>query len=155
MDLAKFNAMVRKWADQQPKKYRKSARAFGFPCDMETHSFSGTEKWIARHARSVGIDISESTIQRHLKDFEAYGVITVERRRDKDKNQSSIYHVHFDRFIGTGDTERDAFLTELAMPDRPALPPEAYQGHNVTTCPCEPCADYRKRFREWREAHSR
>jgi len=120
-DLTKFNRMVRKWADQQPKMYRKTALAFGYRCDTKTHSFSGTEKWIAKKSRErCGEGISERTVQRHLKVFEKHGVITVERRRNDGQNMSSVYTVHFDRFIAGDDSA--AFFASLASlePREPA-----------------------------------
>jgi DNA-binding transcriptional ArsR family regulator len=151
-ELAKFDVMVRQWADSQPEKYRKSALAFGYPCNTETHSFSGTEEWIAKHARKNRIDISERTIQRHLKVFERSGVITVERRREGNKNVSSLYHVHFDKTIPPGDPERDTCPISPVIPDRPAMPMECY-GHDILKCQCQHCQGYVKAYREWAEAH--
>lgn len=138
-DLAKFNQQVRKWADGQPRKYRKTALAFGYRCDTETHSFSGTEKWISQQSRKrSGEGVSERTIQRHLKAFEKHGVIEVERRRNGDKNMSSVYTVHFDRFITDDDSA--AFLASLTSlgPNEPArnTPTTDLDGN----CNCIGCA---------------
>lgn len=106
-ELDAFNAMVRRWADRQPARYRLSALAFGYRCDRKTHSFSQTLEWISKQSRKrKGEGISESTLQRHLRVFEASGVITVERRRINDKNASSVYHVDFDKLIEAEDMSR-------------------------------------------------
>jgi hypothetical protein len=105
--IATFNAMVRKWASRQPTKYRRTALAFGYRCDRQTHSFGGTLQWISKQSRKrPGEGVSESTLGRHLKDFEANGVITVERRRSGSRNESSVYHVDFDKVIEVGDMGR-------------------------------------------------
>ena len=107
--------MVRKWADKQPAKYRKTALAFGYRCDRESHSFDGTLAWISKKSRErKGEGVSRPTLERHLPVFEKHGVITVERRRNGGQNMSSVYHVHFDRFIGTEDNEFLASLASLA-----------------------------------------
>jgi DNA-binding transcriptional ArsR family regulator len=111
--LEAFNAMVRKWADKQPKMYRKTALAFGYRCDMKSHSVDGTLAWISKKSRErKGEGVSRATLERHLPVFEKHGVITAERRRNGDKNMSSVYHVHFDRFIGAA--EDNEFLASLA-----------------------------------------
>ena len=104
MELREFNKMVRDWADKQPAQYRKTALAFGYRCDIETHSFDGTQEWIAKKSRErKGEDVSVSTIKRHLKTFKEQGVITEEKRRgDGAKNKSSIYTVDFGRFVEVG-----------------------------------------------------
>src|SRR5260370_29754543 len=99
-ELASFNAMVRKWADKQPAKYRLTALAFGYPCNRKTHSFDQTLDWISKRSRKRdGEGVSRSTLVRHLPAFVASGVIEVERRRDNDKNMSSVYHVDFSKAI--------------------------------------------------------
>lgn len=98
--LSDFNEQVREWADRQPPKYRKSARAFGYRCNVNSHSFSGTIAWISRLSRRYGYGVSERTLKSHLKDYEASGVIKVERRRNLDKNMSSVYYVNLDAVIG-------------------------------------------------------
>jgi DNA-binding transcriptional ArsR family regulator len=108
--LASFNAMVRKWADKQPPMYRKTALAFGYRCDVNSHSFDQTLEWVAKQSRKrKGEGVSESTLKRHLKVFEASGVITVERRRNGDKNMSSAYRVDFAKVI----VDHDAWLGSL------------------------------------------
>ena len=106
-ELASFNALVRQWADRQPAGYKLSALAFGYRCDRLTHSFDGTLKWISEQSRKrKGEGVSRATLARHLKVFEADGVITVERRRNLDKNMSSVYHVDFDKVIEAEDMGR-------------------------------------------------
>src|SRR5712664_1438886 len=113
-DLTKFDRMVREWAGRQPKKCRKTALAFGYRCNTKTHSFDQTLRWISQQSRKrSGEGVSERTLKRHLPVFEKHGVITVERRRDGDKNMSSVYHVHFDRFIGSEDGGYERFLASL------------------------------------------
>jgi DNA-binding transcriptional ArsR family regulator len=113
-DLASFNRMVRKWADKQPKMYRKTALAFGYRCDTNTHSFDGTLAWISKKSRErKGEGVSRPTLERHLKVFEKHGVITVERRRNGSQNMSSFYHVNFDKLIGSDDGY-DEYLASLA-----------------------------------------
>jgi DNA-binding transcriptional ArsR family regulator len=148
--------MVRKWADQQPAKYRNTALAFGYRCDRKSHSFSGTLAWISRKSRErKGEGVSRPTLVRHLPVFEKYGVITVERRRDGDKNMSSVYHVYFDRFIGSEDPAYDGYLTSLAameQPEKPSYPLSGYSGHSVLTCQCDDCRGY---VQAYRGVHSR
>ena len=120
-DLDKFNKMVRHWAEQMPAKYRKTALAFGYRCDKKTHSFDGTLRWISQQSRKrSGEGVSRATLERHLKVFEKHGVIEIERRRNGDKNMSSVYTVHFDRFIADDDSA--AFFASLATlePKEPA-----------------------------------
>lgn len=101
-DLTSFNAMIRKWADEQPVRYRLTALAFGYRCDRKTHSFDGTLRWISKKSRErAGEGVSRSKLADDLKAFEANGVISVERRRDGSRNKSSIYHVDFDKVIET------------------------------------------------------
>jgi hypothetical protein len=72
--LESFNAMVRKWADKQPAKYRKTALAFGYRCDVKSHSFSGTLAWISKKSRErKGEGVSRPTLERHLPVFEKHG----------------------------------------------------------------------------------
>lgn len=95
--LEAHNRMVRRWADRQPPKYRKSARAFGYRCDTRTHSFAGTLDWISRKSRErPGEGVSRRTLFRHLAEFTEQGLVTVEKRRNGDKNMSSVYKVNFD-----------------------------------------------------------
>jgi hypothetical protein len=153
-DLTDFNRMVREWADGQPPIYRKTALAFGYPCNIKTHSFDQTLEWIAKNTRKPkypGPQVSRPTVVRHLAMFRDYDVITVERRRDGDRNMSSVYHVHFDRYIGTGDAERDAFVESLAVPEQPvspAMPAECY-GHDPLKCGCGACRRYMTAFRDY------
>lgn len=106
--LRQHNAMVREWAAKQPKRYQLTAKAFGFRCDAETHSFAGTVEWIARKSRErKGEGISAAKIKRDLNDFEAYGVITRERRRNGDRNAASAYHVDFGRVLPDTDIEAE------------------------------------------------
>lgn len=114
-DLAKFNTMVREWADRQPAKYRHAALAFGYRCDTETHSFSGTLEWVSRLSWRYGYGVSRATLVRHLRVFREHGVITVERRRKDDKNMSSVYHVDFDRYIGDTPEEQAPVIVETPV----------------------------------------
>jgi hypothetical protein len=115
-DLSSFNATVRKWADRQPLKYRKTALAFGYRCDRRTHSFDGTLQWISKKSRErPGEGVSVPTLQRHLKVFSSQGVIEVERRRnDGGMNMSSVYYVNFGMVLLD---DRDAYLVSLGEPD--------------------------------------
>lgn len=149
-NLASFNAMVRKWADQQPDRYRLSALAFGYRCDRKTHSFGGTLQWISKKSRErPGEGVSRATLVRHLSAFIASGVITVERRRDNDKNMSSVYHVDFDKVIKVedmgrrqrrrnretipaDDAERQAWLSSLGDESPDSL---KHEGSDLSACP--------------------
>ncbi len=112
-ELASFNRMVRKWADQQPKMYRKTALAFGYRCDMNSHTFDGTLAWISKKSRErKGEGVSRATLVRHLTVFTEHGVIRVETRRDGDRNTSSVYHVDFGKVIAE-DADHDAWLSSL------------------------------------------
>ena len=103
-NLSSFNAMVRKWADIQPVKYRLTALAFGYRCDRLTHSFSGTLQWISKKSRErKGEGVSRATLVRDLTAFRASGVITVENRRDGSRNMSSVYHVDFGKVVEAED----------------------------------------------------
>src|SRR5260370_5118589 len=134
-ELASFNAMVRKWADKQPAKYRLTALAFGCPGNRKTHSFDQTLGWVSKRSRKrPGEGVSESTLGRHLKVFEANGVITVERRRDGSQNMSSVYHVDFGKVIAEG-ADHDAWLSSLGD-----LPKHA--GWDINACPgCQALPD--------------
>lgn len=102
--LERHNARVRRWANQQPAKYRKSALAFGYRCDADSCSFSGTLDWISKKSRQrKGEGVSRKTLVRHLRAFEDQEVIKVERRRNGDKNMSSVYTVDFDKVIPVDD----------------------------------------------------
>jgi hypothetical protein len=120
--------MVRQWADKQPARYRLSALAFGYPCNRQTHTVEGTLAWIAKHSRKrTGEGVSRATLVRHLPTFVAYGVITVERRRDNDKNKSSVYHVDFSRVIEVEDMGKRQRRRERAAQrgsDNMSLPSE-------------------------------
>jgi DNA-binding transcriptional ArsR family regulator len=134
-ELDSFNAMVRKWADKQPAKYRLTALAFGYPCNRKTHSFDQTLEWVSRRSRKRdGEGVSESTLKRHLKVFEASGVITVERRRNGSQNMSSVYHVDFAKVVAE-DADRDAWLNSLG--DLPK-----HVGWDINACPaCQALPD--------------
>ena len=109
--LARFNQMVRDWANAQPAKYRKSALAFGFPCDMKTYSFDQTLKWISDQTRwrDGGRDFASArTLRRHLPVFQRHCVIAVEKRQRNGMNASSVYHINFDRCIGSDDLDVNA-----------------------------------------------
>jgi hypothetical protein len=112
--LQQHNVMVRKWAAEQPERYRLTAKAFGYRCDAETHSFAGTVEWISRKSRErKGDGISPAKIKRDLKVFEAYGVITRERRRNGDRNAPSVYHVDFGRVLPETDIEPEYLIGYL------------------------------------------
>jgi hypothetical protein len=148
-DLASFNAMVRKWADRQPTQYRRTALAFGYPCDRQTHSFDQTLEWVSKRSRKrTGEGVSESTLKRHLKVFEASDVITVERRRDGSRNKSSVYHVDFDKVIEAEamgkqqrrrnraeNAERQAWLDSLDVEPPEDAEPLKHAGSDMDTCP--------------------
>jgi hypothetical protein len=116
--LDAHNARVCEWASNQPAKYRKTALAFGYPCNVETASFTGTLEWVQDHARKQHIDISRPTLVRHLKVFREYGLIEVEPHRRGDKNAASTYTVHFDRIVGQEINRRLC----PAMPDMECKP---------------------------------
>jgi hypothetical protein len=97
--LEAFNERVREWADKQPPVYRKSARAFGYRCNVETSSFSGTLQWVSTLSRRYGYGVSRATLVRHLKVFQAHGVITVKGQRVGKENRGSIYTVDFDAVV--------------------------------------------------------
>jgi hypothetical protein len=112
--LRQHNAMVRKWAAEQPARYRLTAKAFGYRCDAQTHSFAGTVEWISRKSRErKGEGISQAKIKRDLKVFEAAGVITRERRRNGERNAPSLYHVDFGKVIPETDIEADYLIGYL------------------------------------------
>jgi len=137
-ELASFNAMVRKWANRQPAKYRLTALAFGYPCNRKTHSFDQTLDWISKRSRKrEGEGVSRRKLADDLKVFEANGVIEVERRRNGSQNMSSVYHVCFDKVIevedmgksqrrrNREDAERAAFFASLDVePPEDAEPPK-------------------------------
>ena len=177
--IAAFNALVREWADRQPAKYRRTALAFGYRCDRRTHSFSGTLQWVSKQSRKRdGEGVSRATLVRHLAVFAASGVITVERRRDNDKNQSSVYHVDFDKLIDetievpdmgkrqrrrnretvtsqdaevsqmAGDAERAAFLASLDVEPPDDIEPVSHVGADLDACPACVDGDWDKRLRK-------
>jgi hypothetical protein len=118
--LAALNVMVRQWADRQPPKYRLSALAFGYRCDVKSQSFDGTLKWISNKTRGRpnGEFVSLRTLKDHLRVFEAHGVIRVQRHRNGSRNKSSIYFVDFDKSIeateGMGNRQRRRARDERA-----------------------------------------
>jgi hypothetical protein len=99
--LAGHNSRVRAWANKQPPKYRKSALAFGYPCDRFACEFTQTLRWVQANARKNGVDISESTLKRHLVVFKQAGVIEETKHRAGKENRASTYRVHFDRVMPT------------------------------------------------------
>lgn len=148
-ELDAFNRMVRSWADKQPARYRLSALAFGYPCNRKTHCFDQTLKWVSERSRKrEGEGVSRATLVRHLPVFVAYGVIEVERRRDNDKNMSSVYHVDFSKVIepeaedmGRRErqrrrAERQAWLASMDVePPEDDKPPLAHEGYDLAKCP--------------------
>lgn len=104
-----FNERVRGWANRQPLKYRKSAMAFGYRCNVESRSFTGTLQWISDKTRGRdGEYICRRKLAKDLRVFQDQGVIEVKRhRRWDDKtghyiNGGSTYTVHLDRAIDVG-----------------------------------------------------
>lgn len=98
--LDKHNRECRRWAGRQPVKYRKSLLAFAYRANTETHSFDGTLQWVSKKSRErPGEGVSVSTLIRHLKVFRAHGLVTEQKRRNGDKNMSSVYTLHFDAVI--------------------------------------------------------
>lgn len=131
-ELSSFNAMVLQWAGRQPAKYRLTALAFGYRCDRLTHSFDGTLEWVSKKSRQrKGEGVSISTLGRHLRVFEASGVITVERRRNGSRNMSSVYRVDFGRVIEAEDMDSREYR---AWVDSLADPPE-HSGKDLDACP--------------------
>src|SRR5690348_13050897 len=100
MNLTEHNQRVRKWADSQPPKYRLSAMAFGYPANKDTCSHDYRLRDLARMSRRRRKGVSVRTLISHLPAFEACGAIRVERRRKRNRNQSSVYHIDFTKVIG-------------------------------------------------------
>jgi hypothetical protein len=106
MNLTEHNRRVREWAESQPVKYRLSAQAFGYPADKDTCSHDYRLRDIARMSRRRRKGVSIRTLIKHLPAFEACGAITVKRRRSRNRNQSSVYHIDFTKTISEADVEQ-------------------------------------------------